>query len=395
MTDQYSVQKEKMAQGATMLQEQDIDLWLILTSEGSDPCLPLITGVQSVGPAAFLFTQSGERYALCSSIDAQDIEESQLFTEVQGYGAGGLAEPLRQWIKKLNPERIALNYSREEPLCDGLTQGRYQWLVETLGSNYEECFVSADVFLTRLRSIKTPEEIRRIQKAVDYTQEIYSEVLQRIRLGMSELEVGQLFIDEMKKRGLVSGGSKALTMPIVMKERIAHRGPGPARLEAGDYLVMDFSVDYEGYVSDIARTAYVLGPGQDQAEEEFLKVFAAAHGAITKAFEAIQPGRKGYEVDQVAREYLLELGMPEITHATGHQLGRQPHDGGVLLGPRWERYGQAPYGVIEENMVFTIEPTIFIENGPAMLVEENIVVTRDGARLLSARQNELILISTT
>ncbi|HZJ10019.1 MAG TPA: M24 family metallopeptidase, partial [Trueperaceae bacterium] len=80
-----------------------------------------------------------------------------------------------------------------------------------------------------------------------------------------------------------------------------------------------------------------------------------------------------------------------ISHATGHQVGRHVHDGGVILGPRWERYGDAPYGALEEGNVFTIEPTILMSPAPSMLVEENVVVTASGAQWLSERQTSLWL----
>ncbi len=85
-------------------------------------------------------------------------------------------------------------------------------------------------------------------------------------------------------------------------------------------------------------------------------------------------------------------GYPEITHATGHQIGRAVHDGGALLGPRWKRYGGAPYESLEKGMVFTIEPTLFLDDGVHFIVEENIVVTESGMEYLTQRQNELILI---
>ncbi len=197
----------------------------------------------------------------------------------------------------------------------------------------------------------------------------------------------------MSRRGVVEAGSKELVMPIVMKERIAHRAPGNAVLQKGDFLIMDFGIDFQGYCSDIARTVYFLKDGETKAPKAIQEKFDAAHEAITRASQAIHPGVIGYEVDQVAREYLLSVGMPEITHATGHQLGQFEHDGGAMFAPRWERYGNAPYGMIEENMVLTLEPTILNDNDYSILCEEDILVTKTGAEFLSKRQDELILIS--
>lgn len=387
----YSVNKEKMDQAVNYLKENEINAWIILTSEGSDPCLPLITGVKTVGLGAFIITDKGDKYAICSSIDAQDIDESGLFTSVLKYQEG-LGDSLKDVILSINPRKIALNYSLHENLCDGLTLGRYRWLKEVLKSSFYGEFVSSEIFLKKIRSIKTPEEIRRIKKAIDITIDIYDSVFTQLKVGISEKQVGMIFLNEMRKRNVVNGIDKKMTMPMVLKENIAHRGPSDIKIEYGDMLIMDFSVDYEGYVSDIARTAYFLRPGEIKAPDEMERTFQAAYSAISKAKEALKPGVFGYQVDKVAREYLLSMGMPEITHATGHQIGRECHDGGTLLGPLWDRYGNAPYEMVEENMVFTLEPTILPNEKPFILMEENLVVKENGAEYLSRRQEHLVLI---
>lgn len=384
---------EKMQQAIGYLKDHDIDLWLIYASEGSDPSVPLLTGLKTVGKTFFLITKDGKKYSIASIIDAQESEDSGLFDEVYKYSSN-CENLLLETIDRINPNKIAINYSVEDNLCDGLTAGRYRWLMKALGDKYKDKITQSEVFLKKLRSRKTPTEISRIQKAIDITLDIYDEVFKKLKVGLSEYEVGEMFIEGMKKRGVVNGNTKKLTMPIVLKERIAHRDPGTSVIQNGDFLIMDFSVDYKGYVSDIARTVYFLKEGENSAPEAMRKRFKAVYEAITLVKENIAPGKKGYEMDALAREHLLSLGMPEITHATGHQIGRATHDGGALLGPRWERYGQAPYEIIEEDMVFTIEPTILFDNDDySILTEENILVKKDGAVFLSKRQEEIILIN--
>lgn len=387
----YQVNKEKIEQAVNYLNQENIDMWIIYSSEGSDPSLSLITGIHTVGQTAFIFTKDNKKYSLCSIIDAQESEQSGLFDEVIKY-RNGLGPVLKKLVDELDPKNIALNYSVNDNLCDGLTMGRYRWLEKTLGEKYVDRFISSEPFLKKLRSIKTPEEIRRIKKAVEITTDIYDSVFKKLKVGLSEYEVGQLFIDEMAKRKVVNGLTKQLTMPMVLKERIAHREPGDAIIEPGDFLIMDFSVNYEGYVSDIARTAYFLKEGENEAPKLMRDSFDAVYEAITIAKNTIKPGMKGYEIDDIARNHLLSKGMPEITHATGHQIGRATHDGGTLLGPRWERYGSAPYDTIEAGMLFTLEPTVLRQDDYSILTEENILVTDEGAEFISKRQKEIILI---
>lgn len=387
----YQVQKEKLDQTIDYLNKLNIDMWLIFTSEGSDPCIPLVTGVGTVGPGIFIITKEGKKLALCSSIDAQDLEESLLFDEVLKH-SGSLEKILVDVITKIKPRNIALNISPEEHLADGLTAGRFRWIKNNLRDVFHGEFVSSEPFLSLIRSIKTKTEIELIEKAVKVTEEIYTRVFRKMRAGMTEKELGALFVKEMEDENVVNGIDRAFSMPIVLKENIAHRGPSEAVINEGDLVIFDFSVEVEGYVSDVARTVYFLKEGETDAPEQIKQAFSAVHEGISKAANMIKPGVKGYEVDLASRNYYLSLGYPEISHATGHQIGRDVHDGGVLLGPRWKRYGKAPYGELQEGMVFTIEPTLFLDNGIHFIVEENVVVTAQGMRYLTKRQNELILI---
>jgi Xaa-Pro aminopeptidase len=294
---------------------------------------------------------------------------------------------------RLNPRQIALNYSQSDHLCDGLTRGKYLWLSEKLDKSLASRFTSSEKVLKKIRSIKTESEIDRIKKAIDLTTDIYDVVFKKLKAGMTEIQVAELFVVEMKYRGVTNGITNKLTYPMVLKEKIAHREPSDAIIQKGDFLIMDFSVNYEGYVSDIARTAYFLRENETEAPESMRKRFDAVYDAITLVKESIRPGMHGYQLDNLARKHLLDNGIPEISHATGHQIGRLVHDGGALLGPRWPRYGSAPHETIEENMVFTIEPTILYSNGDySILTEENIVVKEKGGEFLSKRQENIILI---
>lgn len=385
------IAEQKLAQAAEYLRQENIDLWLIYASEGSDPAVSLLTGLKTVGRTFFLFTKEGKRYALCTTIDALESKNSGLFDEVFTYPQDP-KERLNELLDMIAPHTIALNYSEEDNLCDGLTTGRYRYLSRIL-SKYVDSFQSSEKILQRIRSIKTSEEIAAVRKAVEITEEIYQEVFAQLRPGLTEYEIGQMFVDGMSRHGVIAAATKDMSMPIVMKEKISHRDPGNAVVQPGDFLIMDFGVDYMGYCSDISRTAYFLKPGETEAPERFRMIFESAHNAISAAFSVAKPGAKGYEVDAAARSYLVSRGLPEITHATGHQIGRQEHDGGTMLAPKWNRYGKAPYGVLEKDMLFTLEPTVLMGDGDySVLCEEDIHITEDGAEFISHRQESLVLI---
>jgi hypothetical protein len=113
-----------IAETIAQMKKRGVDAYLIITSEGSDPMTRYLLGVGTVGDGAFLFTAGGKKIAVCSKIDAQDIEESGLFDEVRKYDE--YSETLAALVREINPVRLALNCSPDDPFCDGLTVGRYR-----------------------------------------------------------------------------------------------------------------------------------------------------------------------------------------------------------------------------------------------------------------------------
>ena len=98
-------------------------------------------------------------------------------------------------------------------------------------------------------------------------------------------------------------------------------------------------------------------------------------------------------VDAVARNFILGAGYDEYPHGLGHQVGRMAHDGSAMLCPKWERYKDLPYSIVEAGQVFTIEPRLTIDGFGIATIEEIVIVTENGCEFLSTPQTELILIS--
>ncbi len=164
-------------------------------------------------------------------------------------------------------------------------------------------------------------------------------------------------------------------------------------LEEGDILIIDFSVKYNNYCSDIARSFYALKKGETQANKEILRAFNTTIEAVSAIIDNIAIGMKGWEVDTLGRSIIELAGYPTIPHACGHQLGREVHDGGTVLSFYNEKR-PAVLREIRKNEVYAIEPTVIQEkNRPSFIVEENIVITDQKARVLSRRQLELYYIS--
>jgi Xaa-Pro aminopeptidase len=367
-------------------------LWAFITREGSDPAAKLVFDAAVSGEAAFLLAPGRGTLALVANYDAGHVERLGVFDEIRAYDRS-FGDGLDAWLRELAPDTVLLNYAENDVLCDGLRHGQYLRIERLLRAALPNVTItSSEATLREVRGVKTAEELARIRNAVGGSVALYARLLPLLRVGMSEREVQELMKGIAGELGFgVHLGDYGGPLVCINRIGLAHRSPGDDRLEGGDLLILDHALEHDGYHSDLARTVYVPRPGETTPPDAERRAFASAFEAITAAFDAIRPGAKGREVDAAARAVHLRNGYPEISHATGHQIGRHVHDGGTILGPAWERYGAAPEGELRDGQVFTIEPTILASPAPSMLVEENVVVTADGAAWLSTRQTALWL----
>jgi len=388
--------KEKIKQAVDILREEGVDLWLTFVRESevnNDPILDLILGANCTWQSAFMISSSGESIAIVGSLDETRIKETGGY-EVIGY-TKSIKEPLLETLKKLAPDKIAVNFSENDYMADGLSHGMYLTLVKLLqGTGYEKKLTSAENIISKLRGRKSPEEIRRIEEAIKLTEEIFEKVSKFMKPGMSEKDVAEFILHEVDAAGVVTSWERELCPSVFTgpESAGAHAGPTERKIEKGHVLNIDFGVKVEGYCSDLQRTWYFLKDDEEEAPEEVLRAFNTVRDSIALAAEKIRPGMEGREVDDIARSYITSRGYEEFPHALGHQVGRMVHDGAGLLCPEWERYGNLPYLKIEEGQVYTLEPRIILEGYGVATIEEIIVVEREGGRFLSHPQKDIFLI---
>jgi len=393
------MEKEKITQALQIMNEPgiNIDLWLVVDRESetvTDPVMDFLVGTGVTWLSFFLFFKTGEKYAIVGNLDIEKIKRLGLFDEVYAY-KGSPREDLLHLLNKHNPAKIALDYSLDSPTADGLTYGRFLSLVKLLeGTSYASRFLSAEDIVGRLRGRKSAEEIRRLKMAIDMTLEIYDRVTAQVKPGWTEKGVAAFITGERQKRGVPPAWEEDHCPSVFAgpQETGAHSGPTDRVLEPGQVFNIDFGVRYEKYCSDLQRTWYILKPGESKAPEVVEHGFKTIITSIKMAFQALKPGVKGIDIDQIARDYIVSQGYKEYPHALGHQVGRTAHDGSALLAPAWERYGNLPYLPLEEGQVFTIEPRLYLEEQGVVTVEEMVVITRTGAEFLSNPQEEIYLI---
>lgn len=386
--------QEKHRQLDALLPGLAADCWLVLCREGSDPAALLVAGFAMVGEAAFVFTRDGQKHAVVADYDRAAVAAPGVFDSVTAYSATSLAEPLSELLARLQPQTIALDFSEDDPLCDGLSYGLWRKLKRIVGDDLESRITSAASILTPLRAQKSPEELRRLKQAVALTEQILDEVGAFMRIGMTEREVAEFIKDRQRHyRVTCSFGDGAAVM--CGRVGLGHRLPTDARLEGGDTVVVDMGIYWEGYTSDIMRTYYLLREDESAPPAEVQRRFAVARDAVKLAAAAIAPGKRGFEIDAVARAHLEASGIPPYSHALGHQIGRTVHDGGALLAPLGRRYGERGNVPIAAGEVYTLEPVIHGRtevDGVPIGPEKDIVVMPHGAEFLSPPQEVLVCI---
>jgi Xaa-Pro aminopeptidase len=389
--------QEKLNQAVSLLKEQNIDCWITFVRETSavhDPALDLLLGFGLTWDSAIIITRSGKKIAIAGRFDANNIRELEAYDEVIAYDQG-IAETLRGHISQFNPSNIALNYSLSDPGSDGLTFGMYARLTQILsGTPYVTNIVSSENIVRRLRERKTSTEIARIKAVTQITEQVYADLFAQPLRGLSEIQIHALAGEIVAKHGSEFGWDR-VDDPIVNagpNSAIGHGIPSELKLEPGQLLHLDMGLRQEGYCSDLQRMAYVRREGEQGVPPEVTRAWQACWSALEAGRAALKPGAKGWQVDAAAREELVRQGYPEYMHAFGHHVGRNAHDGGSILGPRWERYGELPNKSIEANNVFALELGTMVEGIGYIGIEETALVTTDGAEYISTPQQAIVEI---
>ncbi len=389
--------QEKVEQAIKILSEYSVDCWITFVRESAitrDPMLDFLVTADVTWHSAFIITRSGKTWAIVGQMDRKTVEDLGVYTHIFSY-VEGIKENFVKTIKEINPSTIALNFSKDSEISDGLTHGMYLTLRDYLSEiGFEDRIISAEQITSSLKARKTDYEIERIKKAIEHTLDIIRMATSFISPGKTEKEIAQFMIREVEKRNLGFAWERSHCPAVFTGPETAeaHYKPTDRKVERGHVLNMDFGIKFEDYCSDIQRTFYLLLEGESQAPPEVQKGFETIVTSIELARRAIKPGVQGIEIDKVAREHIVSQGYEEFPHALGHQVGRFAHDGTALLGPAWEKYAQKPYKPLEEGMVFTIEPRLKVPDRGIVTVEEMVVVRKDGAEFLAKPQKELILV---
>jgi Xaa-Pro aminopeptidase len=390
--------RAKHRQALGLMREHGVDAWLIQfareTGLRPDP-LGYLVGGSVTWPSAFLLNQDGSTAAIVGSGDAGTFEATGLWTELRAF-RNGPGEDLLDVLGKWEPKTVGVTWSDSDDTADGITYGMYRLLESMLaGTRFADRLVPAGELAGDVRGIKLPEEVEAIARAVKHTEELLARMERRLEPGITEIGLQREVHDWVREAGWKFSWDEEFCPMVNFGQPafLGHAGPTDRALEPGDVIHVDVGLIVDGFASDLQRTWYWRRPGESEAPPDVTRTFDAVKAALDAGVAAIRPGARGFEVDAASRSTVEEWDFPEPGFAFGHGVGRVAHDGSGVLGPEWERYGDRPRFTIKEGNVFAVEMDLEVPvYGGLIGLEEEVVVTAEGARYLSDPQRELKLL---
>lgn len=231
--------------------------------------------------------------------------------------------------------------------------------------------------ITQLRIVKTQDEIDKIIKAQRIAEAAFEDVLNFIRPGVTEREIG-LRLDYY----MLSHGAEALSFDTIAltgaNTSLPHGVPGETVVENGMFVLMDYGAMYEGYHSDMTRTVCVGKP-----TEKMELVYNTVLKAQLDALDAIKAGVIGKDIDKIARDVITNAGYGDkFGHSLGHGVGVEIHEA-PNAAPSSEH-------IFKENMIVTVEPGIYLPDEFGVRIEDFVVIKENGCENMTLAKKSLI-----
>lgn len=229
----------------------------------------------------------------------------------------------------------------------------------------------------KMAIIKTKEEIEKLKNAALLGDKCFEYICGYIKAGMTEIEIAKV-IDEFFMKNGASANSFDTIVGAGVNSALIHSTPSENVVKKNDIILLDFGCVLDEYCSDMSRTIFVGEPTKKQID-----IYNLVKEAHQNAANRITIGTMTDVADSFGRKNIQEAGY-DYAHALGHGVGKQVHEDPVLSPKRSTE--------LLENMVFTIEPGIYLENEFGVRIEDTGVLTQDGVELFSKSNRDIVII---
>ncbi|OIO36359.1 MAG: hypothetical protein AUJ74_02645 [Candidatus Omnitrophica bacterium CG1_02_44_16] len=259
-------------------------------------------------------------------------------------------------VKEAGFESRHLTFAECEILC-------------SLGSKHIK-FIPLKETVEPLREIKDDEEIKNIKKALEINLKAFAFIKKMIKPGVRELEIAAHLERFIRLQGATSSAFDII-VASGPNSSYPHAGISSRVMQNGETVIIDMGVAYNGYKCDLTRT-WFLGKIKPIAR----KVYRIVYEAQQKAIKAIRPGVTAKSIDSAARNYIAEKGFGGFFgHSLGHGVGLEVHESPYI--------NRKNHNIINANMIFTVEPGIYLPGEFGVRIEDMVLVNNNGAEALS------------
>lgn len=294
----------------------------------------------------------------------QAAQQAPLFTIVEQ--ENGLLAKTAECIKKIGAKKIG--FEGNAMIYDDFV---------TLTKLLDGCEFTTAVVLDDLRQIKDAEEIANIRKACEIADIGFKDILTYVRPGMTEVQVAAHLENCMRENGS-EGPSFTTIMASGIRGVLPHGIATDKVIAEGEFLTMDYGAIYAGYDSDITRTICI-----GHADEKQRRIYGAVLESQKLALTKIKPGVSGKSVHMAVQDNLARYDLKQyFGHGLGHSLGLEIHENPRMSLKRDD--------ILQENMLITDEPGVYIPGWGGLRIEDTVLVTKDGCEPLTKADKELI-----
>jgi Xaa-Pro dipeptidase len=281
---------------------------------------------------------------------------------------------VRGWEEQENPFALARDAIRQavngsptivlEPKTD-------YWAAMSVARSVPDAkLIDGSPVFEELRLVKSPEEIVRMRRAIEITEDAIASTFDRLQSGMRDSDVAKIVAEEHTKRGIEGGG----LVQFGAQSALPHGGTIGTKLAPQMVVLIDAGGEFQGYTSDITRTRWF----GDAPPARFREVYNLVHAAQDAAMEHVRPGVPAQEIDRAARAVIVKGGYGQyFTHRLGHGMGMDGHE------PTWMVEGNKK--LLEPGYVFSVEPGIYMPGMWGVRIEDDYMCTARGGDLLSRR----------
>ncbi|WP_446899349.1 M24 family metallopeptidase [Clostridium sp. LBM24168] len=315
-----------------------------------------------------LITQSKAFFITDSRFTEQAQQQVKDYEILEYSKSGSFVDFLSELIKKNGVKRLGF----EENI---VTYNNYN----LYNSNLNCEFIPMEGIVENIRIIKDDEELDLIKSAAEIADKAFSHIVDYIKEGMTEREIGLELEFYMKK-----SGASSLSFPSIIasgqRSSLPHGEATDKVVKKGEFLTLDFGCVYKEYCSDMTRTLVIGKPSAKMVE-----IYNIVLKAQELALKEYKSGVSSASVDAIARNYITENGYGKnFGHSLGHGVGREIHESPII--------GYRDNINLKEKMVVTDEPGIYIPGFGGVRIEDLLMVTKNGGEALSKSPKELICI---